>query len=35
MTQPRWTTRVDNLVATLEVLGATLQVTVSRERRVA
>ena len=35
MLQPRRATRIDNLAAALEVLGATLQVTVAAERRVA
>ena len=35
MLQPRRATRIDNLAAALEALGATLQVTVATERRVA
>ena len=35
MLQPRRATRIDSLAAALEALGATLQVTVAMERRVA
>ena len=35
MLQPRRATRIDNLAVALEALGATLQVTVATERRVA
>lgn len=35
MLQPRRATRIDSLAAALEALGATLQVTVATERRVA
>ena len=35
MLQPRRATRIDNLAAALEALGATLQVSVAAERRVA
>ena len=35
MLQPRRATRIDNLAAAFEALGATLQVTVATERRVA